>query len=171
MSDAISSSDLPEVKYKKFNHEWDELPIRANGAAMALYITVATTLVSSKLLHPSTSLIIPCAIYFIGLLLAFVTHAIHFTLDADMDQKERISNGFTWIASLRKLPNLPQQLKTEADVLVVQLNTMREKLFTAPAILRLKVWSVDTYFLSLFCFLGASILVFVYFWLYLSGQS
>lgn len=169
MNEAISSQELPELKYKKFNHEWDELPIRANGAALALYITVITTLISSKLLHPNEGLIVPCAIYFVGLLLAFATHAIHFSLDTQMDQKERISDGFAWITAVQKLHGLPDEMKAQTENLAIFLADEGDKLLDAPAILRRKIWSAWTYALSLLVFLAGSLLVSTYFWVYLSS--
>ena len=158
------------ARYAKPNRDWDKLPFQANGAGIAIYSTVITTLVSTNALTAHVAAIVPAALYFLGLLFAFVPHSINVRMDADIEQREKLNDAMNLVAEYEKNADQPE-VKSLIESLAHFVAQKREALLTLPKIQRMQNAAAYCYGTAMFCFLISTLIAFVYFSYFLASAS
>lgn len=156
-----------EPQYRRLERDWDELLFKANGAGLTLYVTVLTGLIANGAINARIVAILPCAIYFAGLCLAFVVHIGHRAIDEDIRTRERLNDIRTFVIDKTKRDDLPPEMRATMEAAFETAGERHRKLMTAEDVARLEARGSRAYLQSLGCFLLATFMVMLHFALFL----
>jgi hypothetical protein len=162
------SEQVQEI-YVRPDYSWNQLPFQANGAAIAIYITALTTLVSGGSLHGGLFYLAPVIGYLIGLVCAYLTHWLHVSLLLDLDQRKRLNAGRQLVLQNINNPGLPFAEKQQLEATWQALSEEYNALLTPDKIKRYMKQATNAYALSMLLFLLSTIAVTIEFGFFLAA--